>query len=779
MSPEQALDTKHADARADIYSLGCTLYFLLTGRKPFDADTVMKRLMAHRVQPIPSLREARPETPALLDGVYRRMMAKELGNRYQTMEEVCRAMEACLPEARSSLGETSQFSEANRSGSSGESSGLKAFLQGLSSGAPGASGGTAVSAPPRVTVVTGDETHGSGNPMAHTLSRGEAVDVDKRIPVKASLQPRKRRSRTPFVAAVTVGITFSALAVWRLRVPSTTTEADARTAVAPAGTEIGVLAPTAESAATVDLLKLCKPKADRYGTWEFAGGVLQVGLKADSQSAGMAIDYEAPKEYELTAVVERLEGDNSFSIGATAGETRFRVDFDFNQDRRTVLNLVDGTIFGSREKGPRLTNGRLEQIRISVRSTGVRVLLNAQPLIEYAGGLERLSREPRDDEIYPKFFLRAASPYRLHKLELTPSAAEDAASGPQSRAASVDLLEIYRPKKDSFGEWKFVDGRFEASVAPSSQDSVVSCDYDAPQEYDLVAMAERLDGDKGIVFGLASGENLFQMMVEQGTDRRTEMIVGGRGVRTTAAGPFCVTGKVQEIRIRIRKDGAAMLVDGQVVLDHQGPLSELTRTRVVPGTFYLRVSNTYRFHRLELVPVDTTAVRPPRPTPAYLGVDDPAFQQWITNVAAMPAEEQAKSVSEKLMQLNPGFNGKLMGADGTATPTIENGIVTKVTCFSDDVVDISPLRAFAQLKLLKCYGNKTQGKLADLSPLRGLRLMKLDCRNTLVEDLSPLKELPLTELQVGSTKVTPASVAALQKALPNCKIEWDDPDKTP
>lgn len=88
MAPEQALSTKHADERSDVYSLGLSLWYLLSGRCAYDGDTLMSKLLAHRDAPIPSLCSLSQDIPADLDHVFRKMVAKESKDRYQSMTEV-------------------------------------------------------------------------------------------------------------------------------------------------------------------------------------------------------------------------------------------------------------------------------------------------------------------------------------------------------------------------------------------------------------------------------------------------------------------------------------------------------------------------------------------------------------------------------------------------------------------------------------------------------------------------------------------------------------------
>jgi serine/threonine-protein kinase len=88
LAPEQALDPRRADARSDLYSLGCTLYFLLSGRPPFPEGTLAQKLLYHQqAEPTP-IEQLHPEVPAALAELLRRMLAKRPEHRPASAAEV-------------------------------------------------------------------------------------------------------------------------------------------------------------------------------------------------------------------------------------------------------------------------------------------------------------------------------------------------------------------------------------------------------------------------------------------------------------------------------------------------------------------------------------------------------------------------------------------------------------------------------------------------------------------------------------------------------------------
>jgi len=140
LAPEQALDSSNVDIRADIYSLGTTFYYLLTGHGPFPEGSLMKKLYYHQTrQPDPPSAH-RPGVPRELDEIILRMLAKQPADRFQTPAEVAKALEpwtqqpAALPTeaelplrcgASSSPGSTHHRMEPPRSGvSAGQGSSL-------------------------------------------------------------------------------------------------------------------------------------------------------------------------------------------------------------------------------------------------------------------------------------------------------------------------------------------------------------------------------------------------------------------------------------------------------------------------------------------------------------------------------------------------------------------------------------------------------------------------------------------------------------------------------
>jgi serine/threonine-protein kinase len=96
IAPEQAMDARKADIRSDLYSLGCTLYYLLTGKLPFPGGTKLDKLFRHQTEEPRSVEQLRSEVPPKVRSIVRKLMNKRPEERFQTPGELAAELAAVL-----------------------------------------------------------------------------------------------------------------------------------------------------------------------------------------------------------------------------------------------------------------------------------------------------------------------------------------------------------------------------------------------------------------------------------------------------------------------------------------------------------------------------------------------------------------------------------------------------------------------------------------------------------------------------------------------------------
>ncbi len=168
LAPEQALDSHGVDARADIYSLGCSLYFLLAGHPPFPDGTLPQRLMAHQKQQPPPIRNDRPDVPQDLVDICSKMMAKRSADRYGSMHEVAAVLADWLISHGHSLGGDTGSGSGGAGSSAGSSSARLVGAGSKRTAAQSASGAPTRArraVPPKRAAGSGDSSRGGKPPL--------------------------------------------------------------------------------------------------------------------------------------------------------------------------------------------------------------------------------------------------------------------------------------------------------------------------------------------------------------------------------------------------------------------------------------------------------------------------------------------------------------------------------------------------------------------------------------------------------------------------------------
>jgi serine/threonine protein kinase/Leucine-rich repeat (LRR) protein len=245
-------------------------------------------------------------------------------------------------------------------------------------------------------------------------------------------------------------------------------------------------------------------------------------------------------------------------------------------------------------------------------------------------------------------------------------------------------------------------------------------------------------------------------------------VVGILGTLYVAGVVFKVKTPGGTVWVEVDEPGAEVLVDGkQITITRPG--DEAVKIELEEGKHELTVTkggfktSTKQF-TLKAGGKATIRVRLVRAEvePVKVGVkplEASSFQRWLKQVAGMPAGKQVEAVAAKLKELNPAFDGKV-------APTIEGEQATGLAFLTDNVKDLSPVRALKGLKSLSINGSGPgKGKLSDLSPLQDMKLTHLYCYNTQVSDLSPLKDMKLTSLDCTHTQVSDLSPLKGMNAL--------------
>ena len=332
------------------------------------------------------------------------------------------------------------------------------------------------------------------------------------------------------------------------------------------------------------------------------------------------------------------------------------------------------------------------------------------------------------------------------------------ANGPQGRI--VDLLALIDPEKDAVvSKWQKQNGNLVSSPTGVSR---LEIPYQPPEEYDFRITFTRMGGNNTVVQYLFKADH--HLMWQLGGWENTYVgfeLINDYGVNSNPTGikrfPVLTNGRVHTSEVRVRNTGLTAYFDGQLASQWKTNYSDMTcwtgfgarqENLLALGS----ISAWVMFHTVEVREVTGRG----RSFRTLLPGQPPSIQsgdQFVQEVAALPAEEQARRVAEKLKELNPGYTGP-------AFFTFEGGKLTGLNVDSAAVADLSPLLALPELRSLRVcrdVGEVPKSALQDLVQLAGLKLTRLEIAGKLIKDLAPLAGMPLKTLTCSGTGVADLS----------------------
>lgn len=796
MAPEQALDTRSADTRADIYSLGATLWFLLTARAIYQGESIMQKLRAHDCAPIPDLAEHCPGVTPELETIFRTMVAKRPRERYQTMGDVVTRLEHCLaglpPSLRSLPGDRLHGPPSSQ-----------ASLNLVP--ATGSKAGSQSSQP-----------RGSRRfSTVYQPSQGD-TDPDTRDTVTSpSVQthgymwdgtPWQHRGRNVYLALC--GSFAVLLAVLVFYVPSKhgtirVEIGDPQIQVAIKGTDIVFNQAGGEQAITLspgEKTLVVKRGDFAFETDDFTlrkGETVAVRVQLlDGQVIVRQGDTllgaerlptitppedkpQTPEEPHAPRVPEAPQLAVAPFNALQAQEHQQAWAKHLGIAVNHTIELADGV-----------------ELKLVLIPPGQFLMGSTDEQIEAAVAIAASDTPPANllenlrEEQTPQHRVRLMRSYFIGATEVTIGhyKAFTKATGHVTRAEHLRTMAERRPAQSGAPPLSHYR-TFRAPGYPVTDDyPVAQVDWNDAQAFCrwLNTLSQtKLGEEKTLVFRLptdaewefacrAGTQTLFSFGDKPQLLGKFGWNEGGTAQRVAALMPnafglYDMHGNVSEwcndwydagwYGISPAVDpvgpavGTARVMRGGNGI-HRGAYRNLSAARQGYPPDWHSGQSAWGF-RVAATIAPRSAAEPgteeaqPAVDPKSLSTPDQQ-QAFIARVATLPAEQQVAAVAEKLMEVNPGF-------DGARTYQIVDDQVVEYGILTTNVTELWPLKALANLKKLQVQGGQPPnrvGRLESLAPLAGLRLEGLSCyNNPRLRDLKPLAGMPLASLNITMTGV--------------------------